>query len=119
MSDLTMTHSTSSDGGTLSISVTGRLAIDTAPALHSLLLEQSAPVSSIQLDLSAINEIDLAGMQLVCSACRTALDAKKHFNLAGCIAPDVRKAIDTVGLQRQITCKHNADLPCIWCGGIN
>lgn len=119
MSDLTLTHSISSDGSTLSISAAGRLAIDTAPALHSLLLEQSSPVTYIQLDLSSIDEIDLVGMQLICSACRTALDAKKHFNFAGCMAPDVRKAIDTVGLQRQTTCKHNADLPCIWCGGIN
>ncbi len=119
MSDLTLTHSTSSDGSTLSISVAGKLAIDTAPALHSLLLEQSGPVANIQMDVSAVDEIDLAGVQLICSACRTALDAQKRFNFAGCMAPDVKKAIDTVGLQRQTTCKHNADLPCIWCGGIN
>ena len=34
MSDLTLTHNISSDGSTLKISVTGRLAIDTAPALR-------------------------------------------------------------------------------------
>lgn len=119
MSDLTLTHSTSSDGSTLNISAAGRLAIDTAPALHSLLLEQSSQAANIQLDLSAVDEIDLVGMQLICSACRTALDAQKHFNFSGCMAPEVKKAIDTVGLQRQSTCKHNADLPCIWCGGIN
>lgn len=119
MSDLNLSHTVSDDGSTLKIAVTGRLAINTAPALHSLLLEQITPVTSIQLDLSAVDEIDLAGMQLICSACRTALDAQKRFNFSGCMAPEVKKAIDTVGLQRQSACKHNADLPCIWCGGIN
>lgn len=118
MSDLQLTRSTSNDGTTVSIGVTGRLAIDTAPALLSLLLEETTP-TSIQLDVSGVEEIDLAGVQLICSACRTALDAQKRFNFSGCMAPEVKKAIDTVGLQRQSTCKHNADLPCIWCGGIN
>ena len=118
MSDLQLNHSTSSDGKTLKISAAGRLAIDTAAELQGLLLEETAS-ASILLDVSGIEEIDLAGMQLICSACRTALNAQKRFNFSGCVSPDVKKAIETVGLQRQSTCKHNADLPCIWCGGIN
>ncbi|ACD95456.1 STAS domain-containing protein [Trichlorobacter lovleyi] len=118
MSDLTLTHSTSSDGSALKISVAGRLAIDTAAELHGLLLEE-IPSTNILLDVSGIEEIDLAGMQLICSACRTALRVQKRFNFSGCISPDVKKTIECVGLQRQSTCKHNADLPCIWCGGIN
>ena len=118
MSDLTLTHSTSSDGSTLKISAAGRLSIDTAAELHGLMLEETAS-TSILLDVSGIEEIDLVGMQLICSACRTALNAQKRFNFSGCVSLDVKKAIETVGLQRQSTCKHNADLPCIWCGGMN
>ena len=119
MSDLTLSHTISGDGNTIKILAVGRLAIDTAPALQTLLLEQIAPVSNIQLDLSGVDEIDLAGMQLIRSACRTALDTHKHFNFTGCMPSDVKKAISDVGLQRQTTCKHTADLPCIWCGGMN
>lgn len=118
MSDLTLTHSTSSDGSTLKISAAGRLAIDTASELHSLLLEETTS-TNILLDVSGIEEIDLAGMQLICSACRTALRVQKRFNFSGCMPPEVKKTIEGVGLQRQSTCKHKADLPCIWCGGIN
>ncbi|MGE0917309.1 STAS domain-containing protein [Trichlorobacter lovleyi] len=119
MSDLQLTHSLLADGATLKISVAGRLAIDTAAELQNLLLEQLDTVSSIQLDLSAVEDIDLAGMQLICSACRTNLEVKKHFNFTGCMAPVVKESIGAIGLQRQTTCKHNDDLPCIWCGGMN
>ena len=118
MSDLTLSYTLSPDGSTLQISAAGRLAIDTAAELHGLLLEETT-ATNILLDVSGIEEIDLAGMQLICSACRTALGVQKRFNFSGCMPPDVKKAIETVGLQRQSTCKHNTDLPCIWCGGIN
>lgn len=119
MPDLNLSHTVSDDGNTLKIAATGRLAIDTVQPLQSLLMELIAPVSSIQLDLSAIDGIDLAGVQLICSACRTALDAHKRFNFTGSLAADVTKAIGDSGLQRQATCRHNDNLPCIWCGGIN
>ncbi|MDK9718819.1 MAG: STAS domain-containing protein [Trichlorobacter sp.] len=118
MSDLNLTRSISNDGTTLTINVAGRLAIDTAAELRSLLLEEAAP-TNIQLDVASLETLDLAGLQLICSACRTALDAQKRFNFSGGMTPDVKKAVETVGLQRQTTCKHYADLPCIWCGGMN
>jgi len=119
MSDLNLTHTVSSDGTTLTITASGNLAIDTASELHQLLLEQGSLVQKTQLDLSSLNAIDLSGMQLICSACRTALENQKHFNFSGCMTPEIKKTISDSGLQRQTTCRHNADLPCIWCGGIN
>jgi ABC-type transporter Mla MlaB component len=119
MSDLNLSYTVSNDGTTLTVTAAGKLAIDTATELHQLLLDQISIVRKIQLDLSGIHEIDLAGMQLICSACRTSLDDKKSFNFSGCMPATVKTAITAIGLQRQSACKHNADLPCIWCGGIN
>jgi anti-anti-sigma factor len=119
MSDLNLAHTLLGDGSTLMISVAGRLAIDTAADLHLLLLEKAGQAEKIQLDLSEVESIDLAGMQLICSACRSSLESNKRFNFTGCTPPAVTTAISAVGLQRQATCKHNDDLPCIWCGGIN
>jgi anti-anti-sigma factor len=119
MSDLHLTHTVSNDGTTVTITVAGKLAIDTASELHQLLLDQSSSVQKVQLDLSNLDWIDLSGLQLICSACRTSLDNQKHFNFLGCMSPDIKKTISDSGLQRQTTCKHNADLPCIWCGGMN
>ena len=61
MSDLQLTHAVTGNGSTLEIAVTGRLAIDTAAELQSLLLDQIGPVSTVQMNLSAVDGIDLAG----------------------------------------------------------
>lgn len=120
MSDLQITHSLNADGTTLTVTVQGRLAIDTAAELQHLLMEQLDTSSSIILDISGTTEVDLAGIQVICSACRTALDGHKHFNFASCkLAAETKKTITDIGIYRQVSCKHNADQPCIWYGGIN
>lgn len=119
MSDLTLVHSRSADGTVLDIALAGRLAIDTAAELLDLFREELPTAQKIRLDLSDLAEIDLNGIQLLCAACRTALVQDHSFNLTGSPAPCIQEAIGIVGLQRHTTCKHNASMPCIWCGGIN
>lgn len=119
MSDLAISHAVSDDGVTLEITLGGRLAIDTAPELLQLLRIQVPAVQKVRLNVAALSDVDLAGMQLICSACRTALAHNHSFNFSGSLAPCVQKAIGTVGLQRYTTCKHNTNNPCIWCGGLN
>ncbi len=119
MSELNISNTVAGNGTSLKITIAGKLTIENAAELQTNLLGNCNKMENIQLDISAVDEIDLAGMQLICSACRTNLDAKRQFNFTGCISEAVKSAISAVGLQRQITCKHNADLPCLWCGGIN
>ncbi len=119
MSDLNITNAVTENGKSLNITISGKLTIETAAELQTTFLKSIDNIKDIKLDISTVQEIDIAGMQVICSACRTYLDAKRQFNFTGCMAQAVKSAISAVGLQRQITCKHNADLPCLWCGGIN
>lgn len=119
MSDLILEHIANSENGTLQIGAAGRLTIENVAELLGLLQEQLGQHDNTRLDLSALDEIDLTGVQLICSACRTSLEAGQRFNLTGDMPTVVQTAINTLGLQQQATCKHNADLPCIWCGGLN
>lgn len=119
MSDLIISHTLSNDGTVLQIALNGRLCIDTTPELLELLRTTLPTAQKVRLDVSNLAEIDLTGMQLICSACRTALVDKHSFNFSGSLAPCIQEAISTVGLQRHTVCKHDANLPCIWCGGIN
>ncbi len=119
MSDLNISNTVTENGTSLKITISGKLTIETAAELQTTFLKNNADIKNIKLDISTVEEIDLAGMQVICSACQTYLDAKRQFNFTGCMAQAVKSAIYAVGLQRQITCKHNADLPCLWCGGIN
>lgn len=119
MSDLQLTQSVSADNSCLQINAAGRLCIDTASELQQFLLAQAMQSSAVKLDLSAIDDIDLSGIQVVCSACRTMLDNSKPFNLTGSPSAAVSSAKEALGLHRQTVCKHNNNQPCIWCGGLN
>ncbi len=119
MSELTIKHALSDDGSILKISVSGKLAIDTAEDLKNLLVEKSGMSNSIQIDLSELKELDIIGIQLICSACHTNLNLKKHFNFTGSMGQNVKAAVAVAGLGGKINCKYNYDLPCIWSGGIN
>lgn len=118
MSDLTLSH-TLNDAGQLTITIGGRLAIDTAATLKDFLLEQLPAATCIRLDTCSLEEIDLTGMQLLCSACWTAQSENKTFQFSGTPAPCLTTAINNLGFQDHKICKHNADISCIWCGGIN
>jgi len=118
MSDLTLSHLLN-DAGQLTITIGGRLAIDTTAALKDFLLEQWPASKSIRLDSSALEEIDLTGMQLLCSACYTALSENRSFRFSGTPAPCIAQGVDNLGFQDHKLCKHNTNISCIWCGGIN
>ncbi len=119
MSDLTLSPTRSGDGTQLDLTIAGRLDIETAPELRQFFLTHMPAVQKVRLDVSNLSAIDLSGMQLICSACRTALADNISFHFSGKLGVCVQEAIGTIGLQRHTTCKHNADNPCIWCGGLN
>lgn len=101
------------------ISIGGRLAIDTAAELKDTLHGQLVESSGILLDTEALEEIDLTGMQLICSACWSANNSDKTFKLNSPHPACITKAVQTLGLQNHTACTHNADLSCTWCGGTN
>lgn len=118
MSDLTITH-TKNDAGCLTITLGGRLAIDTVATLHELLKEQSPAASTVLLDTDSLQEIDLTGMQLVCSACWSLQSQGATLSFSGPQASCITQAIANLGLDRHTTCKHKPQLSCIMCGGKN
>jgi len=118
MSDLTLSH-TLNDAGLLTVSIGGRLAIDTTAILKDFLLEQFPAANTIRLDTGALEEIDLCGIQLLCSACYTALSENRSFRFSGTPAPCLTQGANSLGFQYHKLCKHNADISCIWSGGIN
>lgn len=118
MSDLSLAHATN-DSGQLTVTVGGRLAIDTVAALHALLTEHLPQAGSVRLDAASLAEIDLCGMQLICSACHTALLAEKPFSFSGEPPACIQQAISSLGLQDYKVCKYSTELTCLWCGGTN
>ena len=117
MSELIIRPLACIDGNSIEIALAGSLCIENAAELQQCLLAQAPQTGSIRLNLVELEAIDLAGLQVICSACRTMLGAGKTFSFAGKLPDTVKETLIKIGLQRQSTCKHNNELPCIWCGG--
>lgn len=92
------------------LSVAGSLSLHTAEAFHEALRQHVTSEPSVTLDLTGVDECDLAGVQLLCSAQKTAFEAGKPWKAglsavivnmcealgipAGSISGDVRGAYE-------------------------
>jgi anti-anti-sigma factor len=76
-----------------SIRLDGEVTIYQAAALRESLMEQFALLPAIELDLSAVAEMDTAGLQLVLAAKAEALHASKPFRVIA-ISDSVRDLLD-------------------------
>lgn len=120
MSDLTLNHSISADGTVKTISISGRLAIDTASELHGFLKEQLPDLpESLVMDLAELDELDIAGFQMICSTCHTVLDSGKKFQFGSKTSEVLEHMKKQLGITHITQCKYKANTPCIWFGGLN
>lgn len=117
MDELNLDYTVSEDS-TLNIAIKGRLCIDTAQELLTLLKGQIDTADRVVIDPAGVTETDLSGVQLICSACRTALTRSKGFRFSTDLPQCMKMTVESIGLQRSVTCKHNADMACIWSGGL-
>ena len=73
------------------------LSIYEAPALHAGLLKEFEGVTSVNLDLEAVSEIDCAGLQLLLAAHKTAQTTGKSLTITG-VSPRLAVIFEQAGL---------------------
>ena len=92
----------------------GELSITTAGALKTALVEGLRTEARTVLDASSITSVDLAGLQLVCSAHRTyrARDAALEFST---VSEVVRKTAVAAGFEvTHSSCPYRQAGECLW-----
>ncbi|MEI6704506.1 MAG: STAS domain-containing protein, partial [Deltaproteobacteria bacterium] len=62
-------------------------------------------------------EIDITGVQILCSGCKSAANSGKTFSYHGPQPQALTDIIVTSGSERHAVCKHNNGSTCIWFGG--
>jgi anti-anti-sigma regulatory factor len=95
---------------------TGRLGIQDASRLKELLMEAYLTREEVQLDLSGAESVDLACMQVLCSANRSFREAGKPFCLAGMLPEGVRRSLEEIGIEPE-GCALEASGECLWQSG--
>ncbi|TWJ26460.1 STAS domain-containing protein [Geobacter argillaceus] len=118
MSDLSVqTLAAPDDPAAVVVTIAGEMTIPYAGELREHLLAAFQKANRITADLTAVTGIDVAGLQILCSAHRSSVFMKKSFTIIGGPGSAVWEAADAVGQLRQMGCVVDVCHTCIWTGG--
>ena len=99
------------------LKVSGGVTISDASGFHEALVEALDGASELQVDLSAMTEIDLTGLQLLCAAHQSAVSVGKWFHITDGGNMTFRDIAEGAGFRRQTGCARDTAFSCIWVGG--
>jgi len=96
--------------------VQGNLSIQDASVLRNCLLEAFGSTESLLLDLTEAQAVDLACIQVLCSAHKTFSKAQKSISITGKIPEGIVRALSSVALIPD-ACDRESHGPCLWATG--
>lgn len=118
MSAYTIAKAANPDGS-LTVVLGGTLSIETSGELHRILTESLDESAQIMLDFSAVENIDITSMQVICAACKTAAEMGRGYDCESGSIPDCIASFgSSIGGPQGLPCSQNNNKPCLWYGGI-
>ena len=106
-----------SDAGAIVLDHGIPLTIEHAAAFQTFLNDRLQSGATIHLSLMPDQEVDLTGLQLLCSACRSASDLGGQLVLQGALPASLAQLVEAAGITRHTVCKNNGGRACSWFGG--
>ena len=91
-------HAHTLERGATQLALQGQLTVDNAATLHHRLVEVVQQSEAVTLDLSLVEKIDLACLQLLFATQKSSRNSNKAFSLAGVDNPVVSHALQMNGL---------------------
>ena len=95
------------------IRITGEVTILTVDALQKKLLSAFEISKNVIIDISGVTELDLAGMQLLCSAHRSSYSHGMEFHVVGHNRLILEMAAAS-GHLRHKGCEQDSKNTCLW-----
>lgn len=118
MSGYSIAKNSNADGS-ITIVLGGSLTIETSGELHKALAESLEESQQVTLNLRAVENIDMTGMQVICSGCKTAAIMGRGFDCEPDSMPACMMSFgSSIGGPQGLPCSQNDNKPCIWYGGI-
>lgn len=99
------------------VNLEGEWIIQRAKEWKDFLLAQLSPGNVVEFDIRGVRAIDITGLQLLCSAHRTARQGGGDIRIISEIPVDVACNLEAAGFVRVKGCKSNCDHPCLWAPG--
>jgi anti-anti-sigma regulatory factor len=107
------------ENGTIVITGGDRLTIENAADFLRVARDALDSSTSVAIEFEPTLAIDITGLQILCSACKSAALSGKTFSYSGNQPPALTDLIASCGAERHAVCKHNNDSTCTWFGGGN
>ncbi len=96
-----MTFTIEEKEGKAFVKIKGAMSVEEAAELGKALLKSITGNSGIELDLREVDDCDTAGIQLICSAEKTAKASKKDFSITAC-SDHVKAVAESIGLNLHV-----------------
>jgi anti-anti-sigma regulatory factor len=96
------------------IAIAGELTISVAEEFKAVLLEAFRGADEVFLKIGELDAMDLACLQVLCSAHRSAVRAGKKMTYASPPPVLFRSAVADAGYTRLNECPLNQDNSCLW-----
>lgn len=96
----------------------GELTVSNAAPLRERFLEALKQNDQVEIDLDQVTMVDLAGLQLLCSAHRTAVAQGKTLTLKNPLVPALQQARALSGFIFNRSCRFNPAGDCFCVGGM-
>lgn len=96
------------------VAVTGEMTVAQASELREGLLKAFEMGKGVEFSLAGVDQVDLTGLQLICSAHRTALLKGVPFTVIGADSGAVSSAAELAGMLRHTGCVQDVNQTCVW-----
>jgi anti-anti-sigma regulatory factor len=97
-----------------SVAITGAMTINNVGELRSGLLKAFDLGKEVELSLAEVTDLDMAGVQLICSAHLTSIFKDLDFKVSGRSTEAVCSVVEQSGILRHIGCAQHVENSCIW-----
>lgn len=95
------------------LAIKGELVIEHASQARDKLLSAINKVPNLEVNMEDVTEVDLSGLQLLCSAHRLSVLTGKRFALEGSLPGCLKNVVKESGFARHKSCAHG-NAGCLW-----
>jgi anti-anti-sigma regulatory factor len=117
MSNRKSKPNTPDSGNNLEVLIKGEMTIQKIAEIREAICEAFSTSGSVTLDLRGITDLDVTGLQMICSAHISSYARGKGFSVIFPEEESIKNIVLDVGFLRHTGCVLDVDHTCIWTGG--
>jgi anti-anti-sigma regulatory factor len=101
-------------GEEATITLEGELTLPRVEELKNAFLQALVKGDTVAIRFGTVQDVDLSGLQMLCSAHRSAVRMKKKVRVSGAMPKILRDAAEAAGYMRLKGCKLDFENSCLW-----